>query len=45
MDNAAKSFDILVTNLSVIHNYFDSSKLIFLSVSNKILNQQNLSVN
>jgi len=28
--NAAKNFNILITNLSVLHNYFDSStKLIF----------------
>jgi len=26
--NAAKSFDILVTNLNVLHNYFNSSKLL-----------------
>jgi len=25
MSNAAKSFDILATSLSVLHNYFDSS--------------------
>jgi len=30
MSNAAKSFDILATSLSVLHNYFDSStKLLF----------------
>jgi len=25
MSNAAKDFDILVTNLNVLHHYFDSS--------------------
>jgi len=25
MNNAAKNFDILVTSLNVLHNYFDSS--------------------
>jgi len=31
-NNAAKNFDILVTSLSVLHNYFDSStKLLFWS--------------
>jgi len=30
MSNAAKSFYILATSLSVLHNYFDSSKIIFL---------------
>jgi len=30
MSNAAKNFDISATNLSVLHNYFDSSiKLLF----------------
>jgi len=30
INNAAKSFDILATDLSVLHNYFDSStKLLF----------------
>jgi len=34
MSNAAKSFDILVTSLSVLHNYFNSStKLFFWFVS------------
>jgi len=34
MSNAAKNFDILATNLSVLHNYFDSlTKLLFWSVS------------
>jgi len=34
MNDAAKSFDILVTSLSVLHNYFDdSTKLHFWSVS------------
>jgi len=34
MSNAAKGFDFLVTRLSVLHNYFDSSaKLLFWSVS------------
>jgi len=34
MNNAAKNFDLLATNLSVLHNYFDSStKLFFWSVS------------
>jgi len=32
MSNAAKNFDILGTNLSVLHNYFDSStKLLYLA--------------
>jgi len=31
MNNAAKNFDILATNLSISHNYFDSSnKITFL---------------
>jgi len=35
LNNAAKNFDILATNLSVLHSYFDSStKLLFWSVSN-----------
>jgi len=30
MNNVAKNFDILATDLSVLHNYFDSStKLLF----------------
>jgi len=30
MSNAAKNYDILVTGLNVLHNYFDSStKLLF----------------
>jgi len=30
MSNVANNFDILATNLSVLHNYFDSStKLLF----------------
>jgi len=30
MSNAAKSFDVLTTSLSVLHNYFDNStKIIF----------------
>jgi len=34
MSNAAKSFNILATSLSFLHNYYDSStKLLFLSVS------------
>jgi len=34
MSNATKSFDILATNSSVLHNYFDSlTKLFFWSVS------------
>jgi len=38
MSNAAKNFDILVTSLSVLHNYFDNlTKLLFWSVSAKIL--------
>jgi len=33
MSNTAKSFDILATNLSVLHNYFDSpNKIIFRSI-------------
>jgi len=36
MNNAAKNFDILVTDLSVVHNYFDSpTKLLFWSVQLK----------
>jgi len=34
MNNAAKNFDILTTSLSVLHNYYDSTKLLFCSVSN-----------
>jgi len=34
MSNAAKSFNILATSLSVLHNYYDSStKLLFWSIS------------
>jgi len=34
MSNTATSFDILATNLSVLHNYFDSSiKLFYRSVT------------
>jgi len=33
MSNAAKNFDILASSLSVLHNYFDSSKLLFWFVS------------
>jgi len=34
MSNAVKNFDILVANLSVLHNYFDRlTKLLFWSVS------------
>jgi len=34
MSTTAKNFDILATDLSVLHNYFDSSiKLLFWSVS------------
>jgi len=29
INNAAKNFDILATGLSVLYNYFDSSKLFF----------------
>jgi len=29
MSNAAKSFDILATGLSVLHNYFDSITKLF----------------
>jgi len=29
ISNAAKNFDILATNLSVLHNYFDSSIKLF----------------
>jgi len=29
MSNAAKNFDILATNLSVLHNYFASSTKLF----------------
>jgi len=28
-NDAAKNFDILATNLSVLYNYFDSTKLLF----------------
>jgi len=31
MNNVAKSFDILATSLSVLHNYFDSSTRLFLA--------------
>jgi len=34
MNNAAKSFDILTINLSILYNYFDSSTKFFKSVSN-----------
>jgi len=35
-NNAAKNFDILAINLSVLHNYFHgSTKLLFLSVQLK----------
>jgi len=27
--NTAKSFDILATSLSILHNYFNSTKLFF----------------
>jgi len=38
MSNAAKKIDILATNLSVLHNYFDSSiKLKFFVYPAKIL--------
>jgi len=30
MSNAAKNFDILAAGLSILHNYFDTSKLFFL---------------
>jgi len=34
MSNAAKKFDILVTNFNVLHNYFETStKLLFWLVS------------
>jgi len=29
MSNVAKNFDILTTNLSILHNYFDSSTKLF----------------
>jgi len=29
MSNAVKSFDILVTKLSILYNYFDSSTKLF----------------
>jgi len=29
MSNAAKNFDILAISLSVLHNYFSSTKLLF----------------
>jgi len=41
MSNAAKNFDILITNLNVLHNYFDNlklSKLFSDMYPNKILN-------
>jgi len=31
MNNAAKNFDILATGLSVLHNYFSLTKLLFWS--------------
>jgi len=34
MSNAAKNLDVLATNLSILHNYFDSpTKLLFRFVS------------
>jgi len=30
MSNAAKNCDILATDLSILHNYFDSSTKLFL---------------
>jgi len=33
VDDSAKSFNILATNLSVLHNYFDGHKIIFRSIS------------
>jgi len=33
VSNVAKNFDMLTTSLSVLHNYFDSTKLFFWSVS------------
>jgi len=36
VDNAVKNFNILATSLSVLHNYSDSSKIIFRSVSSQI---------
>jgi len=32
MSNVAKNFDILATNLSVQHNYFDGSTKLFLDL-------------
>jgi len=32
MSNVAKSFDILVTSLRVLYNYFDSSTKLFLDL-------------
>jgi len=32
MSNAAKSFDILVTSLSVLHNHFNSLTKLFLCI-------------
>jgi len=35
-DNAAKSFNILATSLSTLHNYFDGpNKITFRSISSK----------
>jgi len=33
MINVIKNFDILATSLSVLHNYFDNSRLLFWSPS------------
>jgi len=36
-DSAAKCFDILATNLNILHNYFDdANRIIFRSVSSQI---------
>jgi len=33
MSDAAKNFDILATSLIVLHNFYNSTKLLFWSVS------------
>jgi len=35
MSNAAKNFDILATNLSVLHNYFNSSTTFLICIQLK----------
>jgi len=38
MTNNAKNFDILITNLNVLHNYFDTTKLFSDLYLTKVLN-------